>query len=140
MVELLLKFTMFSKTTNLLTGSALAGLQVKAYSHLKDKAEEVITDDFLTMFAEVVKPHWNLLAPYIVSNNYDVTEENILQQLQTWKEKETPTYGDLYEILKHLIINPVVSQKDGRSKGTFRCNLTYYCTFSMYNILMSYCR
>ena len=87
----------------------------------EDKSEEAITDAFLTVFAEVVKPHWNLLTPYIFSTDYDVTEENTLEQLQMWKEETTPTYGGLNEILNQLIINPVVVPQDGRIKGSLRC-------------------
>ena len=91
----------------------------------EDKSEEAITDAFLKIFAEVVKPHWNLLAPYTLSTDYDVTEENMLQQLQMWKEETTPTYGCLNEILNQLIINPVVIPQDGIIKGSLRCIYMY---------------
>ena len=116
---MLIEFT----TSNQLTGSTLPGPHVKAHDQLKDedKSTEAITDAFLTIFAEVVKPHWNLLAPYIISYNYEVTEENTLQQLQTWKEKTSLTYGGLNEILSQLIINPVVIPQDIIIKGSLRC-------------------
>ena len=62
---------------------------------LKDegKSKDTITDAFLAMFAEVVKPHWSLLAPYIISYNYDVTEKNTLQQLRTWSKEKIPHMG-----------------------------------------------
>ena len=91
----------------------------------EDNSKEAITDEFLTTFAEVVKPHWNLLAPYIISTDCDVTEENTLQQLQTWKEKTSLTYGGLNEILSQLIINPVVIPQDIIIKGSLRCINTY---------------
>ena len=130
------------KLSNQLTGSVFVGSHVKVHGPMKGegKSKEAITNDFLTMFAEIVKPHWNLLAPYIVLNNDVLTEEDTLQQLQMWKEKEVPTYGDLYKILNHLIIDPVVSQEDGRSKGSLICTFcTYKVCFNMC-IKMSYCR
>jgi len=108
--------------SNKLTSSTLAGPHVKAHGQLKDedKSTEAITDEFLTIFAEVVKPHWNLLAPYIVSTTYDLTEENTLHQLQMWKEETSPTYGSLDEVLNQLIINPAVIPQDGINKGSLR--------------------
>jgi len=102
-------------------GSALAGCHVKTHGQLKneDKSKDTIADAFLAMFAEVVKPHWNLLAPCIISTNYDVTEENTLQQLQTWKKETSPTYGGLNEILNQLIINLVVAPQDSIIKGIY---------------------
>ena len=96
---------------------------METHSQLKDedKSKEAITDTFLAMFAEVVKPHWSLLAPYIISYNHDVTEKNTLQQLRTWSKEKKPTYGDLYEILKQVIINPVVIPQEDILKGTVRC-------------------
>ena len=112
------------KPNNQLIGCVFAGPHVKAHSQLKDedKSEEAITDAFLTMFAEVVKPHWNLLAPYIISNNYyDLTGENALHQLRAWKAENKPTHGDMYEILNQLILNPVVIPQDGIFKGSLKC-------------------
>ena len=106
--------------TNQLNDSVIAGPHVKVCSQLKND-KKVITDDFLKMFAEVVKPHWNLLAPYIISYT-DLTKENNLYQLQAWKEKIHPTYEFLYECLNQLIINPVNTQEDGRQKGILICN------------------
>ena len=108
----------------------------------EDKSKEAITDTFLAMFAEVVKPHWSLLAPYIISYNYDVTEENILQQLRTWSKEKKPTYGDLHEILKQVIIDPVVIPQEDILKGTVRCSHLFVLQSISFNIciLMSCCR
>ena len=120
-VELLIKFTIFIlvKPSNQLTGSVLAGPHVITYGQLKDEdiSEEAITDAFLTIFAEVVKPYWNLLAPCIISTTYDLTEEDTLHQLQAWKEEKHPTYGVLCKCLNQHIFNPDIIPEDGRQKG-----------------------
>ena len=111
-----------AKPSNQLTGSVLSGPHVKTCSQMKDedKRKGAIADTFLSLFADVVKPQWNLLASYIISNNYDPNEESVLEQLQAWKEEKTPTYEDLYESLNQLIVNPPVTPENGRPKGRLR--------------------
>ena len=110
---------------NQLTGSVLAGPHVETLSQLKSENESKnpIADTFISLFAEVVKPHWNMLAPYIISNYYDPTEEDVLQQLTDWKEEETPTHEDLCQRLNQLIINAPATPENGRHKGSLRCIL-----------------
>ena len=93
---------------------------MEVYTQLKDEEmkDYTITDVFLSTFAEVVKPHWNLLAPYVTFTTDGLTEMSVLQRLQAWKKEKNPTYGDLYECLNHLIINPVITQEDNRPQGT----------------------
>ena len=71
--------------------------------------DKIISDSFLSTFTEMVEPHSNLLATYIISTK-------ILQQLQ--EEKEL-TYGDLFECLNQLITDPIMADKNSRFKGMF---------------------
>ena len=88
----------------------VTGSNVKVEGELKDedKRNQTIADSFLPTFAEVVEPHFSLLATYIFPTK-------ILQQLEEEREDNIPTYGDIFECLNQLITDPIMAQKN---KGT----------------------
>ena len=75
----------------------------------KKFTNEEIDAAFLQQFVVVAEPHWKLLAPYInpsVSSDPGIKEEPAIDQLQRWKERMRPTFGDLTEILSRIYIAP----------------------------------
>ena len=55
----------------------------------------------------VVQHQWKHLAPYInPSVSPGPGNEEPVEQIQKWRERMQPTFGDLSEILSHLYIQP----------------------------------
>ena len=63
---------------------------------------------FQQQLSVVVEPHWKYLAPYITPSPPPGAGNDVpvIDQLQQWREKMHPTFGDLDEILSHLYIQP----------------------------------
>ena len=74
---------------------------------------------FIQQFAVVAEPHWKLLAPYInpsIPSGPGIKEVPAIDQLQRWRERMCPTFGDLTEILSRLHIaphSPISAQTSG---------------------------
>ena len=65
---------------------------------------------FQQQLVVVAEPHWKYLAPYITPSPPPGAGNNVpvIDQLQQWRERMQPTFGDLDEILSHLYIQPPI--------------------------------
>ena len=65
---------------------------------------------FQQQFAVVAEVQWKYLAPYITPSPPPGagSEVPVFDQLQQWRERMQPTFGDLDEILSRLYIQPPI--------------------------------
>ena len=63
---------------------------------------------FQQQLAVVVEPQWKYLAPYITPSPPPGAGKDVpvIDQLEQWRKRMHPTFGDLDEILNRLYIQP----------------------------------